>query len=237
MRLGIVAAFDREARMFTRRLGEAQLPENGSSDTLIALAGLGAARAHAAGERLLDQGADALLSWGVAAALDRGLAPGNLLAPKTVISVDLREYPVSLGWHQALCEHLAGKFVIHTDPLAESPEVLSTPAQKRALLLHTGAIAADMESAALAALAREANVPFVTIRAVSDTAKVRVPPWIGVAIDSAGRLSMANIVKQLALRPLEWATVSRLAFGFRAARATLTGVAEQVSISLRTGAL
>jgi adenosylhomocysteine nucleosidase len=225
MRVGIVAAFDREARALIKRRNAAA---QARGDVLFALSGMGAVRARAAGEHLLEQGATALLSWGVAAALDRGLTAGDLLLPKVILAADLREYSVSAGWQRALCERLAGGFVVNTGPLAETPMVLSTPAQKRALLLHSSAIAADMESAALAALACEARVPFVSIRAVSDTAGAKVPPWLGAAIDSAGRLSTTRMLKEIIGRPLEWIAMSHLALGFRAARVTLTGVAERV---------
>ena len=125
-----------------------------------------------------------------------------------------------------------GKFVIHTEPLAESTLVLSTSAQKRALLLRSAAVAADMESAALAALAQTAHVPFVAIRAVSDTADARVPQWLSDVINDTGRVSLRYAIKGLLLHPRDWIVVSRLAFGFRAARATLTDVARQAGESL-----
>lgn len=229
MRLGIVAAFDREARMLVGHAGPVTEPQD---QARVVIAGMGAARARAAGERLLNDGATALLSWGVAAALDRGLTPGSLLMPRTIVAADLSEHAVSKAWHFNLCEHLAEKFVIHTDPLAESPQVLTTPAQKRALLLHSAAIAADMESAALAMLARDAQVPFVAIRAVSDTAAARVPQWLSTVVDDAGRLSLRRAIKGFLLRPRDWVAVSHLAFGFRAARATLTNVVCQTGASL-----
>ncbi len=196
-------------------------------DVDVALAGMGAGRARAAGEDLLARGATALMSWGVAAALDRDLAPGNLLVPSVILGTDLHAYPVHAGWHRSLCRRLTDNFVIHVDPLVESETVLATRAQKRALMLHSGAIAADMESAALAALARDACVPFVAIRAVSDTALARVPQWLGGVIDNGGRLRLTAVMRQILVRPLDWAAVSRLALGFRAARATLTHVAAQ----------
>lgn len=196
-------------------------------DVRVALAGMGAGRARTAGEDLLARGATALMSWGVAAALDRDLAPGNLLVPGVILDADLNTYPVHAGWHGSLCRHLKDNFVIHVDPLVESETVLATRAQKRALMLHSSAIAADMESAALAALARDAGVPFVAIRAVSDTAVARVPHWLGGVIDNGGRLCVTGAIRQILLRPLDWAAVSRLALGFRAARATLTDVATQ----------
>jgi adenosylhomocysteine nucleosidase len=229
MCLGVVAAFDRETRMLTQAAGVA--PES-RRQALVAYAGMGAHHARVAGERLLNSGATALLSWGVAAALDHGLAPGNLLLPKAIINADLCEFAAADDWHTSLCERLAGKFVVRTEPLAESLGVLNRPAQKRALLRRSSAIAADMESAALAALARTADVPFVAIRAVSDTASARVPECLNGAIDSAGRLSMANTVTQLLLRPTDWAAVGRLALGFHAARVTLTGVARRIGLGV-----
>ncbi len=232
MHLGIVAAFDREARMLTGRAG---LLRDFQGQAQVAIAGMGADRARAAGERLLNSGATALLSWGVAAALDRELEPGSLLMPRTIVATDLSERAVSPDWHSALCARLADKFVIHTEPLAESTLVLSTPAQKRALLLRSMAVAADMESAALAALAQTAHVPFVAIRAVSDRADTRVPLWLSAVVDGAGRLSLRRVIKDFLLRPRDWVAVSHVASGFCAARATLTGVARQAGISLMAG--
>jgi adenosylhomocysteine nucleosidase len=233
MQLGIVAAFDREVQMLVGRTGSmADL----QGQILVMVAGMGAECARAAGERLLNSGATALLSWGVAAALDRGLEPGSLLLPRTIVAADLSERAVSLDWHRDLCNHLAGKFVIHTEPLAESTLVLSTSAQKRALLLRSAAVAADMESAALAALAQTAHVPFVAIRAVSDTADARVPQWLSDVINDTGRVSLRYAIKGLLLHPRDWIVVSRLAFGFRAARATLTDVARQAGASLMAAA-
>lgn len=231
MRVGIVSAFDREARMLFRQAGTAgALPDA----ALIALAGQGPERARAAGQRLLARGATALMSWGLAAGLDRALKPGSLLLPIAIIDADLREHPVNLVWHRDLCARLENRFTIHTELLAESALLLGTPAQKRALMLHSAAIAADMESAALAALARAANVPFVAVRAVSDTAVTRVPSWLGGVIDTAGRLVVAKVLARIAARPADWAAISHLAFGFCAARATLTGVARHIATGAPT---
>ena len=228
MRLGVVAAFDREAQMLNQAIGVAPRSE---SQLQIAYAGTGANGARVAGDYLLNSGATALLSWGVAAALDHGPSPGGLLMPKTIIDADLREFAVAHDWHASLREHLTDTFYVHTEPLAESRVVLNTPVQKRVLLRRSSAIAADMESAALAALACGANVPFIAIRAVSDTASARVPCWLNGVIDGVGRLSMANFIPLLLLHPTDWVAVARLALGFRAARATLMGVAQRIGAS------
>ncbi len=228
MQVGIVAAFDREARMLAAQ-ARTGCDSRAVGTTRIALAGVGPAGAQAAGQRLLKQGATALVSWGIAAALEPQLSPGSLLIPNSVIAADGRAYPVDSGWHHSLCERLAN-FAVHTGPLAESYTILGTPAQKNALASRTGAIGADMESAALAAVAHAGQVPFVAIRVVSDAADTKVPAWLAHAIDGAGRLSKAAVLKQIALHPAEWGAISRLALGFKAARATLSAVARQVDL-------
>jgi nucleoside phosphorylase len=70
-----------------------------SNDTLVALSGMGAERAHAAGELLLSEGATGLLSWGFAAALDDSVKPGTVIVPERVISATGESYPVSAEWH------------------------------------------------------------------------------------------------------------------------------------------
>ncbi len=234
MRLGIVAAFDREARLLLDHAGSvvAELPECRPFDNVISssvvFAGVGAQCARMAGARLLDNGATALLSWGLAAGLDRALPSGSLLLPRAIIDAQLREHAVHQRWHREFCTRLNDRFVVHTAPLAESMLLLSTPAQKRALKQCSTAIAADMESAALASLARAAGVPFMAVRAVSDTALTRVPPWVSDAIDDAGHLAVAQVIRQMIVRPVDWLALIRLALGFRAARTTLASVARQI---------
>ncbi len=206
-------------------------PVDNSAGILVAFAGVGPECARAAGTRLLDNGATALLSWGLAAGLDRTLPAGSLLLPRVIVDAQMREHAVHRKWHHKLYTRLDDRFAVHTAPLAESILLLSTPAQKRALMLCSTAIAADMESAAIAALARAADVPFVAIRAVSDTALTRVPPWLSGAIDGAGRLATAQLIREMIVSPMDWPAVSRLALGFRAARGTLARVARQIGAS------
>ncbi|HEX2243707.1 MAG TPA: hypothetical protein VHK27_10725, partial [Gammaproteobacteria bacterium] len=55
-------------------------------------------------------------------------------------------------------------------------------------------------------------------------------------ISDTGCVSLRYAIKGLLLHPRDWIVVSRLAFGFRAARATLTDVARQAGESLMAAA-
>jgi hypothetical protein len=148
--------------------------------------------------------------------------------PTAIIGANCSTYFVDPDWHRDLAACLADRYIIHTQALAESTAVLSNGAHKRALRLRSSAIAADMESAALAALARKAGVPFLVIRAVSDRADARVPHWLTASIDEAGHLAVGTALGRILTRPSDWGAIFGLALGFRAARATLAGVCERI---------
>jgi adenosylhomocysteine nucleosidase len=82
-----------------------------------------------------------------------------------------------------------------------SDRVAVTAAEKRALRQRTGAIAVEMESAAVAAKAREWGVPFRCIKVVSDTASEDMPLDFNRYRDSAGHFSRARIALGAMRRP------------------------------------
>ena len=142
-------------RVFARRRPR----RSDGTPVLRAVSGVGAERAYRAGRRLLEAGATALVSWGTAGALVPELGPGALLLPRKVIGCDGTDFPVDSDWHQRVSERLPRELAVHMAPLADAAEPLLSAIDKSRLAQRSGADAADMESAALAALAREAGVP------------------------------------------------------------------------------
>lgn len=236
IRVGIVAALPVEGKILARTLPATRevlaLPDG----ALLLLSGIGARRARAAADRLFASGATALVSWGVAAALARHVPPGSLLLPMRLIAADGTAPPIDVRWRQRLHDRLAPRFAVHAGALAEADAVLTDSGQKRALFERCGAIAADMESAALGSAAAEAGVPFVVVRAVSDGVDLTLPQAILSAMDGDGRIRPRQLVGGLFARPREALGFLRLGLGFRAARATLAGVARSVGTGLLAAA-
>jgi adenosylhomocysteine nucleosidase len=237
MSLGIVVAMPAEARSLTQRRlvpGEqAQLQENIS----LHLSGIGPKRARRAAEALLENGSTALLSWGTAGGLIPGLFPGVLIIPRRIIAADQTYYDVDLNWHAAIIRRLSSQRNLHTEPVAESAGVLASPAEKKALSHRTGAVAVDMESAAIAAVARGAKVPFMAVRAIVDSVDRPLPKITFVAFSSSGQLSLPRVLKGLLQHPMDLFGLARLGLNFRAAQGTLATVACIVGYSglLRPG--
>jgi adenosylhomocysteine nucleosidase len=225
MRLGIVVAMLDEAKTLTKHpLGIGQTIEV-HEEVLVHLSGVGRKRAARAAQFLLNRGATALLSWGTAGGLVPGLAPGSLVLPKTVMGSDSSLFQVDASWQERLRSRLEGRMGLCSETLIESPTVLMTPEAKRALADRTGAVAVDMESAAVAFTAKQAGLPFVALRVISDTLDQTLPSCVLSAYDTSGHLRMWGLLRGLVRHPQELLGWMRLTTSLRKARKTLTGIA------------
>jgi len=79
--------------------------------------------------------------------------------------------------------------------------VAVTAAEKHTLRNQTGAIAVDMETAAIRGKAEEWNVPFLCIRAVSDRAGDTLPMDFNRYRDARGDFSRSRIALAAIARP------------------------------------
>ena len=222
--LGIVAALKSEAQSLTMVPRRADGLVRLDGTTLLKVAGVGAKNAFAASELLIDEGAAALLSWGSAGALHPKLSPGNLILPKSVISSQKKVFYPDADWHNRLVARLIDHVEIHSEPLAQRPSVLASPTEKFNLFNQNDAIAVDMESGSVAEMASRANLPFMAIRAIADTAEMAIPASALNAIDEYGGLRPMRLLSSLARKPSDMLMLVRLRRSFRAARTTLKTV-------------
>jgi hypothetical protein len=130
---------------------------------------------------------DAILNVGLCGALDERLAVGDIVVGTAVNGVTV-DVPAVSG-------------VFHAGGIASVDHVAQTAAEKRQLRA-TGAIAVEMESAALLQRARRWGVPFYCVRAVSDTADEDFALDLNAARDQEGRFRPGRIVAQALRRPL-----------------------------------
>jgi len=222
---GIVVAVTAEAGSLVKQPilkgGLIRLPEG----AMLTVSGVGPGRAALASRSLVQEGATALVSWGSAGGLSPDLSPGSLILPKIIIASDQSHYPVDAAWHTRLCDRLRGRVRFYTDPLVESVGVVRTPSEKTALFRRTGAVGVDMESAAVASVAREAGVPFIAVRAVADAIDTTIPKCVLDTFDEFGRLSPIKLILGLAEHPAEMLGLLRIGRSYRAAQRTLAAVA------------
>ncbi len=193
-------------------------------DVWLALAGGGRERAGTAAEELLSRGAGALVSWGTAGGLARGLPAGALLLPTAVVGQSSDRFPILPSWRERLGRRLEGRVAVFGGDLYTPEQVVPGSRAKARLSEETGALGIDTESAAVAAAASEADVPFVAVRAVVDPVGFSLPRVALAAVDEDGRTRLSRLLAALALAPWELPELCRLTAHYRAARKTLRTV-------------
>ena len=222
--MGVVAALEAEART----LGTAVRRRDGLSSlgdgALLAVSGMGGALAAIAARHLVDAGAKSLMSFGLAGGLDPALDAGTVVLPGEVISRDGARFSTSVTWREQLSTAIAGQRTVSGGILLSSSQPIDAIADKAAAFRDTGAVAVDMESAAIAQVAATHDLPFIAVRVIVDTAADVLPRAV-VAASRAGHLSMRRLLGGLAMAPLELVPLIRLAQRYRAATRSLTAVA------------
>lgn len=156
---------------------------NGVELALVAT-GIGAMRAHIIARRALDAfpSAKMVISVGVAGALSEGLKPGDLvladrmmLAGKDRSSVDCILPLVAEQVRSAERSLRSAGVRFATGAMLTANKILANGAAKRVAKEQSGAIAVDMESAALGLEAAARALPFICIRAVLDAVDDEIP--------------------------------------------------------------
>ena len=150
----------------------------------------GAARAAS---RLVEQGATALVSFGLAGGLDPGLRPGTVVVADRVL-VDGETFCANAQ----LAESFGG---LTGHSVLAGREVVADAAEKHRLYVTTHAHAIDLESGAVVRIATAFGLPFIVIRAICDPAERDLPPAALVALDPAGGIGLLSVLRSIARHP------------------------------------
>jgi hopanoid-associated phosphorylase len=162
----------------------------------VAIAGGGEmVRREAALEQAITAGGvEAMLSAGIAGALDPALKPGDVV----------------IGTIPSLFSHEVGSLVerlrvllpeAHLGAITGSDTIAATINQKRDLRAATGALAVDMESHVAARVAERHGVPFAILRTISDGADHVLPPAALVGMNPDGGIAIGAVIASLARHP------------------------------------
>ncbi len=203
--VGFVAALEMESRW----LGD-------SGECEFVVGGMGRERAERAARQLVARGVDGLVSWGVAGGLDPALGAGTVVLADAVLQQDGSAIASDAEWRRRLETKLDGRVLVATGPLFHSDRVLSSVEGKREIWDRCGAGVVDMETAAIATVAEESGLPWLAVRVVTDTASMSLPHAVTSSSGDDGRLRPVAIAR-LALSPLIWPDLIRLAGSTRAA--------------------
>ena len=166
-------------------------------DVALVVSGAGDALAYsAARESIRVLSPKMYISVGLSGGLDGGLAPGEVvLGESTGFATGVR-YEAD----KAALDRVAASVRNRVGPLLASERVIVTATQKRAAGAATRCIAVDMETCGAARAASEAGVPFLAIRAVSDTVDEDLPLDFNRCM-KGGRMDWAKFIPFMVAHP------------------------------------
>jgi hypothetical protein len=113
-------------------------------------------------------------------------------------------------------------------PIAASPGVMADAEAKAAVANASGALVVDMESGAIAAVARDRGIPFHALRTVLDLADERLPFGPDIVDERTGTVRAGRALRALA-PPSRWPAAVRLLRGQRAAARALRALAQVIA--------
>jgi adenosylhomocysteine nucleosidase len=213
-KIGIVAAMEREVAPLVRSWSSRMIEHSRrryrffeNDKAALICGGIGPQAARRATEALIVEISPRLvLSVGFAGALDPSLRVGDVITPEVVINVA----------DGVRTEAGQGQGVLVSSATVAGKE------QKTSFARAYGAIAVDMEAAAVAQGARARGVEFGALKVISDAADFNMPE-IDRFVASDGRFQSARFAGYVALRPWLWKTTIVLARNSAKASKALSG--------------
>lgn len=218
MKVGAVTGLAAEADV-ARRAGIIARPSGGIAAQTTTIA-----------ESLLSEGAEALISFGIAGALAPALMPGFLLVPRAVIDETGARYAVDTAWRMQIADALrAAGLQLDDRDLLGARQAAASPARKAELHRITGAVAIDLESHLVAAAAARAGRPFFVLRAVSDSATQALPDAAVHGLAPNGKPALGRVLLSVARDPRQIPALIKLAGDTRRALDALGSALRAVS--------
>jgi adenosylhomocysteine nucleosidase len=212
-RIAYVTGLRAEAKIIEKSAARA-----GRLSPAVACAGASGERAQALTARLIGNGADLVISFGVCGGLDPALRPGTLIVAESICDPAGGVAATDEAARTDLFETLfAAGLRPASGTLLGSDTPVATAAEKARLFAETGAVAVDMESHGIAHAAQAANAAVLAVRAVADPAERDLPRAALKATAPDGRLRLLPVIATMYLRPWESPAMIRLAYEARLA--------------------
>jgi adenosylhomocysteine nucleosidase len=134
-----------------------------------------------------------VVACGFAGALSPTLQVGDVLLASEVVEPGEDD----LHWRTTVPAELGD---LPVGRILTAPRLVANPADKKSFARQTGAIAVDMESAAIAEACQEHRVPCAVVRTISDTANTALSPRL-VEMSSGGDVAPWRALAAMAKSP------------------------------------
>ena len=195
--IAVVAAMPEEVAPLRARLVGGRLR---GREVSIEVTGDGARNARSGAEALLARRKfDGLVVLGVSGALTPALATADLIVGARVRDEEGRAHDASGAQVAALAQATGGRpaLVMSARKIADTVEEKTRLARLASVEADGRPAVVDLESAAYVAAAEAARVPWIVLRAVSDTAGEALPGILNRSADSSGSVNRGRVLRGL----------------------------------------
>jgi adenosylhomocysteine nucleosidase len=236
--IGLVVALNAEASALIGRgrwqqgkgcpFRQSPLTETDSARLMVARSGLGPENAEAASRWLIGEGVGALGVSGVSGGLAPELGPGDLILADAVIQAEGDRFRQVWEEGARFAETAYGALTEQGVPVYRGPIItvrkpVLSRSHKASLFTESKALAVDMESAAVASVARTAGRPFFALRAVCDPADRPISEDLFRCIDQKGDLRLFHLLRMVLRHPAMISELLNIKRDFGTALANLRG--------------
>lgn len=246
--LALMAALPEEARgiLKTGCWRKTELPGSqpmyerrvGNGEAVLAISGVGKVRAEAATRAVLEERRpSAVVSLGFAGGLVAGQRAGDLVVANVLIPAEgvpnggqKPRFGEALHTDRALTDKaldvlVASGLRYRAGACVTASEIVSRPDAKARLRLDADALAVEMESFWIGSVCRERETPFLSARAIVDTAERPLPDFIARSAPDAGAWNRRRALFAAMLRPNSLPALIRLGGAASEARNSLSDFA------------
>jgi len=195
--------------------------ELGDKPVLVALCRVGKVNAaHTTSVMIANFNVSGIINVGVAGGIGGDVEIGDVVVSTDLVQhdVDATTFGYALGHvpslsetfftaDDALCESAkkAGENILanhgrklHMGRIATGDQFIASPADKNSILENFGALAVEMEGAAIAQVCVLTNTPFVVIRAISDKADGTAHEDFPAFVEQTAQISAAIVTEMIA---------------------------------------
>ena len=194
----------------------------GGMDVVVAKCGIGKVNAARCAQILIDRSnPDYLINTGVAGGVGPGLKVGDIVLSTELVQHDFnmsalgcvdgcltlegpKDEPTLfhadgalLGRFEKVARETAGESAIHRGRIASGDTFVADRLEQRRIYEDFGALACEMEGAAIAQVAQAAGIPFLVVRAISDLADGSAYKSYAAFERHAAQLSASMLLKFL----------------------------------------
>lgn len=181
-----------------------------------------------AASRISLTGYRGIASFGLAGALSPELRPGDVVIASEIVGPDCR-FSTDDAWSGWL---LSAVSFARYAPIVGGESAVATRAARRKLALLSGAVIVDLESLAVAQMARAHGLRFVAVRVVVEPARREIPHSALACVSDDGETRLPRLGRLLLLRPTDIPDVVRLWGDLLVARKSLVTCCDVLSESV-----